>query len=194
MRPCLLISVKHLPTINEEGPCNDVHLSNGLEEYVKSIQTLAQPSSLTVDLIRRGQARSQSTNWHKQRSLLMGHEGRVLNPSQNNVTSHTNLNAAQAIADPLAWLYRTSRKERKTKSQETHASTRLQQNQQSNPLNISRTCQHHSSRFKCSEKQSQQRRKSRLQRLQKKCRSTSYTCRGALNILQKPQLPIIYEF
>ncbi|OCT72194.1 hypothetical protein XELAEV_18035165mg [Xenopus laevis] len=195
MRSHLLITVEHLPTINEEGPCNDVHLSNGLEEYAKSILTLAQPSSLTEDLMKQGQARSKSKNWHKPRSLFMGCKGRVLNPQQDNVTSPNNLNAAEAIADPLAWLYRASGKENQD-SQEKHASIHLtlQQNQQSNTLHILGTCQHHISKYQCSEKQIQQRRKSRSQRLQKKCRFTGYTCRGALNILQKPQLPIIYEF
>uniref|UniRef100_A0A6I8QKH0 Uncharacterized protein n=1 Tax=Xenopus tropicalis TaxID=8364 RepID=A0A6I8QKH0_XENTR len=198
MRSRLLTSVDHLPTINEEGPCTDVHMFNGLEEYVKSIQTLSQPSLPTADLMKPRENRSQNKDWHKTRSLLTGCEGRVLHPTQDNVTSPSILNAAQSIADPLAWLYRARGKENQD-SQEARSSPglTLQQNLQSNPLQIFTTCnlwRHNSSKYQRSEKQTQQRRKSRPQRFQKKCCSTSYTCRGALNILQQPQLPIIYEF
>ncbi|KAM4704161.1 protein DEPP1 [Rhinophrynus dorsalis] len=202
MRSQLLISVAYLPTIKEDvevkSQCEetgtDPQTSNGLEEYVKSIQTLAQPSSLTTDLMHQGQLRSQGRNRLKLRSSLRGCEGRVLNPAKD-----ANVIALQASADPLAWLYRQSGKENQ-ESKALPTATRLtlpQILQPANPLNLykkAEACRRQpSSKDQPSEIKKQQERRSRPQRLQKKCRSTSYHSRGANSRLHKPQLPVIYE-
>ncbi|KAM5142307.1 protein DEPP1 [Mantella aurantiaca] len=199
MRSQLLISVEHLPTISEdievsaqhETPNSDVHTDTGLEDYVKSIQTLAQPSSLT-DHNHYGQCRAQRRTRFRPRSSLKVCEPNVLTVAQD--FYHPNLIFLQT--DPLAWLYRQNGNINQ-EGGETFHSALPQKMKLANTLNQHKTAdtgrrlQH--SKGQSIEHQSIQDRRSKHPRLQKKCRSPGYGSLGTSTNFHKPQLPVIYE-
>ncbi|XP_053306619.1 protein DEPP1 [Spea bombifrons] len=185
MRSQLLISVAHLPTISEDAETNsqrgdggaDMRPSNGLEEYVKSIQTLAQPSSVLSLTTQQGPARSQRRSRQHLRPPRSC-DGKVRSPAPDATGLQTN-------GDPLAWLYRQSGKENADSPIVCHSL---------GPLG------HHkatvaSKRQPCGRDQSADiqraaERRNRPHRLQKRCRLTGT---GATRRLSAPQLPVIYE-
>ncbi|KAM4637068.1 protein DEPP1 [Discoglossus pictus] len=193
MRSQLLISVAHLPTISEdaetkplgEGPVADIQTSNGLDEYVKSIQTLAQPSSLSMDLLQQGLTRSQ-----RRTRLRLRSSPRVFGPAQDN------LPAMQANADPLAWLYRGKENQDCEEIQTPTPVTLPQTVYPASHLRLYKTTEsikrQPCNKDQASEQQRPQEKRVRAQRFQKKSRPTGYSSRGA-NRLQRPQLPVIYE-
>ncbi|XP_053548170.1 protein DEPP1 [Bombina bombina] len=200
MRSQLLISVAQLPTISEdaetktqgEGSGVDTDMTNGLEEYVKSIQTLAQPSSFSMDLVQPGQSKNLRRTRMRNRSSLRGCEGRVLTAAQDATSP-----VLQVDADPLAWLYRQNGKENQD-IQEASSSHRNAFSRSLCPashLNLFKTAdtlkRQPSGKDQNSALQRAQEKRNKI-RLQKKSRSLSCSNRVA-NKLQKPQLPVIYE-
>ncbi|XP_077310965.1 protein DEPP1 [Lithobates pipiens] len=205
MRSQLLISVEHLPTINEdieisaqhEKPNADVHTDTGLEDYVKSIQTLAQPSSLTTDHNHYGQCRAQRRTRFRPRSPLKVCEPKVLIVAQE--TYHANLVSLQA--DPLAWLYRQNGNKNQENGDTFHCAV-PQKMKPSNTLNLHKTADAnrrlHRLWLQCSkvqsiELQSTQEGRSKHPRLRKKSRPPGYGSLGSVIRIHKPQLPVIYE-
>ncbi|XP_063290666.1 protein DEPP1 [Pelobates fuscus] len=196
MRSELLISVAQLPTIREDTEANsqcgangtDMHTANGLEEYVKSIQTLAQPSSITHSE-QQGQVKSLRHTRVRYR-LSRGSEGKVLSASQDS-TRCANILSLQMNTDPLAWLYRQSGKEN-LDCVEPSETSRVSL-QSAIPISLYKASVSSSRRQLCikdqgSEIQRPQEKRSRSQRISKKCRG-----RGPISRLQNPQLPVIYE-
>uniref|UniRef100_A0A8C5QIE0 Uncharacterized protein n=1 Tax=Leptobrachium leishanense TaxID=445787 RepID=A0A8C5QIE0_9ANUR len=199
MRSQLLISVAQLPTISEDAEASaqcgqngaDFYKSNGLDEYVKSIQTLAQPSSL-MNLGQQGQVRSQRRCRVRVRSSRCG-DGKLLSVTQN-ATCRANVLALQTNADPLAWLYRQTGKENKdcTDSSESELASLPQTLHSVIPKNLLKTtmaCRKQVCiRDQAIDTQRLQEKRSRTPRLTRKCRS-----QGVVSRLQNPQLPVIYE-
>lgn len=201
MRSQLLISVEHLPSINEdieisaqhEKPNADVHTYTGLEDYVKSIQTLAQPSSLTTDHHKHyGQCKAQRRTHFRPRSPLKVCEPKVQTVAQESY--HANLASLQT--DPLAWLYRQNGNKNQENGDTFHCAV-PQKKKLCNTVNLHKTADTNR-RLQCSkgqsiEHQSTQERRSKHPRLQKKCPSPAYGSLGSVIKTHKPQLPVIYE-
>ncbi|XP_073453052.1 protein DEPP1 [Aquarana catesbeiana] len=200
MRSQLLISVEHLPTISEdiaisaqhEKPNADVHTDTGLEDYVKSIQTLAQPSSLTTDHNHYGQCRAQRRTRFRPRSPLKVCEPKVLTVAQESY--HANLVSLQT--DPLAWLYRQNGNKNQENDDTFHCAV-PQKIKPSNTIDLQKTADSNR-RLQCSkgqsvEHQSTQEGRSKHPRFQKKCRSPGYGSLGSVIKINRPQLPVIYE-
>ncbi|KAM8924083.1 protein DEPP1 [Pelodytes ibericus] len=200
MRSQLLFSINQLPTIREDPEANshceatgaDTH-SNGLEEYVKSIQTLAQPCSL-AHIPQQGLVRNQRRTRLRFRSSRCS-EGKVLTPTQES-TCYATLVALQTNADPLAWIYRQSGKENKDCQDPPAVSpvTLPQTLHSVFPTSLCKTTvtsrRQASSKDQSIEKQRPQEKRSRSQHLPKKSRSNTYSSPTSVH---SPQLPVIYE-
>ncbi|XP_018419606.1 PREDICTED: protein DEPP [Nanorana parkeri] len=199
MRSQLLISVEHLPTISQdievtaqhEKLTADVHTDTGLEDYVKSIQTLAQPSSLT-DHNQYGQCRAQRRTRFRPRSSLKVCEPKVLTVAQDSY--HGSLVSLQT--DPLAWLYRQNGNKNQ-EGGETFRAALPEKIKLANTVNLHKNADTNK-RLQCSkcqsiEHQSTQEKRIKYPRFQKKCRSTGYGSWGSVTKFHKPQLPVIYE-
>lgn len=195
MRSQLLISVEHLPTISEdievtaqhEKPNADVHTDNGLEDYVKSIQTLAQPSSLSMDQNHSNQYRAQKRTRFRSRLSLKVCEPKVLTVAQD---SHQTF---PLQTDPLAWLFRQNG----NKNQEGGEKFQTSLSQKMKLANVYKTPDT-SRRFQYTkgqsiEQQNSQERRSKHLRFPKKFRYPGYGSLGTVTKLDKPQLPVIYE-
>ncbi|KAM3912926.1 protein DEPP1 [Leptodactylus fuscus] len=201
MRSQLLISVQQLPTISEDKEVKthndrmaaDNHVDSGLEDYVKSIQTLAQPCSTITDHLQLRPSKCQRRTRFRQRSSLKVCESKVLAVAQESSCS-TSLISLQSHADPIAWLFRQSGKENQ-ELEKPYAATRhtLPSNLRLSNVLKGNKATDTPSRTQSSEGQTMHDRKNRLPRLQKKCCSPSYNTRGRTSKLHKPQLPVIYE-
>ncbi|KAM9323756.1 protein DEPP1 [Gastrophryne carolinensis] len=201
MRSKLLISVEHLPTISEdrevtaqEKPAANTFRDNRMDDYIKSIQTLAQPCSLITDQNLSGQCRSQRRTRFRPRSSLKVCESRVLAVAPN--SCHVNQDPIQACADPLAWLYRQSGKENQECEQIPTVPNFPKELRLANTTNLQKptdTNKWLKNKFQSDEFQNAHEKRSRSQRLQKKWRPSVYGSRGSISKLHKPQLPVIYE-
>lgn len=193
MRSQLLISVQQLPPITEDTEVKtqcerlSADVDSGLEDYVKSIQTLAQPCSTITDHLQLRPSKCQRRTRFRQRSSLR--ETKVLAVAQESTCS-TSLISLQSHADPMAWLFRLSGKENQELEKPSVAtrSTLPSKLRLANPSNTNKAID-----TQYSEIQTMQDRRNRFPCLQKKCRSPCYIARGETSKLRKPQLPVIYE-